>query len=125
MIANGESATIAEMLATRTVPSVQTETRWLAGRNGNGFFSRQLGCWVESRAHVKKIAAERGLDVYGSVNHTCTKDQPDPLSAPYEVADGLVDDYCRDILDEHPTALRDDPDLRQKVKESLSPKYDD
>jgi len=117
---DGQSHNCAEMFATQTSPGLQTDTRFLHGRHGNGFYSSQLQSWVESRADVKRIAAKKGLSVEGSgCNYTAVHENPSFTETPYRVADDLVEDYVLDILDDHPTALMDDPELPAKVRTRL------
>ena len=42
----GTSHSIAEICATQQSPGLQTDTRFLIGKDQNGFYSRQLQKWV-------------------------------------------------------------------------------
>jgi hypothetical protein len=120
MVAAGESESIAEILATGQAPGLQTDTRFLHGKNDNGFYSHQLQRWVSSRADVKRICAEKNWDCEGSVSHKSVWDKPRADEQPYKVADDLVDNYVKDITDEYPDAERDDPELRTKLATKLA-----
>lgn len=115
----GQTHNCAEMFALQTCPGLQTDTRFMSGKFGNSFFSRQLQREIGSRADVKKAAMEQGFSVEGSVSYQARRDDPRPDELPYRVADDLVESYVMDVLDEHPTALLDDPELPKKVRTKL------
>lgn len=121
MIANGQSPAIADMLSHRQCPGLQTDKRFMSGKGGgNSFYSGQLQQWVGSRADVKRICEEKNYDCDGSVHHKSRFDIPRDDEIPYRVADDIVHDACLDVLEEHPTALIDDPDLITKTRERLT-----
>lgn len=119
----GTSHSCAEMFALRTGPSLQTDTRFLRGRSENSFYSRQLGKRVGSRSDVKKEIQKQGFSCEGSVSYTARSDAPRSDEKPYRVADDIVANGVLDILDEHPTALKDDPELPKKVRTRLEGVY--
>lgn len=116
---NGQSHNTAEILALQISPGLQTDTRFMHGKWGSTYYSHQLQQHVGSRSDVKKAAMKQGLSVEGSVSYQCRSDAPRPGEKPYRVADSLVKEYVQDVLDEHPTALKDDPELPQKVRTRL------
>ena len=113
----GESHNCAEMFASGVCPGLQTDTRFLHGRDSNGFYSHQLQSWVSSRADVKRISAEKNYECEGSVTHHASDRTED---RPYKVDPRLVKSYVQDVVDDHPTALLDDPELPVKVEAKLS-----
>jgi len=120
MIKAGESASIAEIIATKECPGLQTDKRFLRGKPGNGFYSGQLQRWVSSKSDVKKICQEKNYDCEGSVTNKSHWDSPRPDEVPYKVADDIVDDAVFSELVENPTALKDDPDLIAKTRKKLA-----
>ena len=119
MVSAGVSPKLAEMLALQQGPGLQTDTRFMRGRSGNRYWSHQLSSYVGSRSDVRRICAAKGMDCIGSTSYTATRDAPRPDEVPYEVSADLVKNYVQDVVDEYPTALRDDPELPRKVKERL------
>lgn len=116
----GQSHNMAEMLALQTCPGLQTDTRFLTGQWGNEFYSHQLQSYVGSRGDVKREAMRQGISVEGSgCTYTVRSDAPRDDELPYKVADDIVENAVLDVLDDHPTALKDDPELPQKVRTKL------
>lgn len=120
IIQSGASPRLAEMLALQSAPKLQTDKRFLRGKPQNGFYSHQLQSWVGSRGDVKRVCAEKNYDCEGSVRHVAHRDMPRPDEVPYRVADDIVDESVARVVDEYPTALQDEPDLRQKVARRLA-----
>lgn len=120
----GTSHNLAQMFALQEAPGLQTDTRFLHGRSGNGFYSHQLQSWVGSRAEVRKVAAEKGMGIEGSgCNYKPQTEIPYVGEKPYRVADDIVENHVLDVLDEYPTALKDDPELPSKVRTKLQGSY--
>jgi len=119
MVKRGVSPKLAEMFALQQGPGLQTDTRFLHGRSENGFYSHQLQRWVSSRSDVKRICAEENRDCEGSVSHRSVWDKPRPDEKPYRVADDIVAEAVLDVLDDNPTALKDDPALPSRVRSRL------
>lgn len=120
MIASGESSAIAEILATGQCPGLQTDKRFLQGKPGNGFYSHQLQEWVSSKSDVKRICTEKNYDCEGSVSHKSYWDKPRPDEEPYAVDETIVHDAVLDVLEENPTALKDDPELITRTAKRLA-----
>ncbi len=113
----GQSHNRAEMFSLSTSPGLQTDTRFLHGRDSNGFYSHQLQSWVSSRADVKRISAEKNYECEGSVTHHATDRTEE---RPYKVDPQLVNKYVQSELVDNPEALRDDPELPTKVAQKLT-----
>ena len=113
----GSSHDLAMMFVTQTPPGLQTDTRFLHGKQDNGFYSHQLQSWVSSRADVKRICAEKNYHCDGAVSHVAGDRT---VEKPYKVADDIVHDAVLDVLEEHPTALKDDPQLIDKTRTRLT-----
>ena len=120
MIANGQSESIAEILALQQCPGLQTDKRFMHGRQENGFYSGQLQKWVGSRADVKKACVEKGFDCEGSASQKTTWDKPRPDEEKYRVADDIVDDAVFSQLVDNPTALKENPNLIVETAERLA-----
>ena len=129
----GTSHRAAEMFATRQCPSLQTDTRWIAGtdngRNGS-VYKHQLArfpgdpkAWVTSRADCRRVAAERGMTLEGSVTYTPPElDIPNPLDEPYRVSDKIVDHEYEVLCDTEPDAAHmPAEDLKDDIRKKLSP----
>ena len=90
----GESHKLAEMLALRQVPNLQTDTRRLAGTkdtgHGHAFYSHQMQRPISSKSDVRRWCEETG----GGCEDLGIEPRPpeeDPWSKPYRVADSIVE----------------------------------
>ena len=147
----GQSHRMAEMLATRTFPGVKTdsifnegkfssdrgkvgpEEVWLreqaeaAGVSTNGrWYCKGLAsfpgdptAWVDGRGDVLRIARAKNMTVYGYVEHKGRQTDPG-VDTP--IADDIVDDEVRDILDSCPGARVED--VRERVHALRSGRID-
>jgi len=118
----GESHKLAEMLALRQVPNLQTDTRWLAGMkdtgHGHAFYSHQMQRPVSSKADVKRWCEETG----GGCEDLGIEPRPpeeDPWSKPYRVADSIVEREVEKV-NEQEWGGRMPEQKRAAVKEELA-----
>jgi len=118
----GESHSIAEMLAFRQVPNLQTDTRWLAGREdqgvGHGFYSHQMSRVITSKADVRRYCEETGAGCE-DLGIPVRPPEEDPWNKPYRVADSIVEREVEKVVEkEH--GGRVSAAKRAELKESLA-----
>lgn len=118
----GESHKLAEILALRQVPNLQTDTRWLAGMkdtgHGHAFYSHQMQRPVASKADIKRWCEETG----GGCEDLGIEPRPpeeDPWGKPYRVADSIVEREVERI-EEQEWGGRMPEQKRAAVKEELA-----
>ena len=118
----GESHKLAEMLALRQVPNLQTDTRWLAGMkdtgHGHAFYSHQMQRPISSKSDVRRWCEETG----GGCEDLGIEPRPpeeDPWSKPYRVADSIVEREVERI-EEQEWGGRMPEQKRAAVKEELA-----
>ncbi len=102
----GQSHNMAEILATRQCPTLNTDTRRLIGWS-EPRFSEQLArfpgdpeAWVNHPDDYRRVLKQRGWGCRGSLNIKAT-DIEVPDDKPYRAADDLVDREVERIVSEH------------------------
>jgi hypothetical protein len=129
MLKEGVAPQLAEMLALQQPPGVSTDTRFLAGHNGNEFYSHQLASFpgdpdavVSSRADVQRVAERKGMYLEGTygMGHEPPGWGQAEEEQPYRVAEDIVEDALADAKEEHPGIEHDIPDLKEKLTDQLS-----
>jgi len=89
-------------------------------KSGLARFPGDPEAWVSSRSEVKRLCERRNWDCEGSVIHRSVDTGPAPEAKPYRVAEDIVNAELEKITDTNPTALLDDPRLREKTANRLS-----
>lgn len=91
-----------------------------AGRDTSGFYSQQLGRFVESRADVERKARELGLAASGP-GIDVPSDPVVEVERTYTVADHIVEEEVLKVEDEHgPLPEQERQDLWQETQDRLS-----
>lgn len=91
--AGGESHRFAEMIALRRGPALDTDTRFLAGRddgNGHGYYSHQTQSVIRSKADIKRHCERTGSGCE-TLGIKYRQPEVDPLDAPYRPADDILE----------------------------------
>jgi len=119
---NGQSHNMAEMLATRRGPALETDTRFMTGWGGPQY-SMQLARypgdpegWVSHPDDYKRVLKQRGWGCKGSINVKAA-DVEVPDDVPYRPADDLIDEQVRQIVDEHGGDVT--PSERSQLREDV------
>lgn len=103
----GQSHNMAEMLALRQCPSLNTDTRRMIGWS-EPRFSEQLArypgdpeAWVSHPDDYRRVLRERGWGCRGSINIKAADVEVPDDNKPYEVADDIVEEEVGRIVEDH------------------------
>jgi hypothetical protein len=143
----GTAHRLAEMLALKQAPALETDTRWLARQERNfdspasqsllgslreagissssGVYQPGLARFpndptavVESRGDCYRLAEERHLTLEGSLNYTPTDfGEEHDWNKPYQVAPEIVDEHYQDAVEAEPALAK-----KKGFKEELAAK---